>query len=455
MRSVTWDERLGKSTSEITRLADMVSLWTPSLIQERKRKIKNRIWKLVISSSHLISPIWQSSQEHHESFLKGSIASVKQYSILGSDVIPRIIEWLDHVSYIPIPNSEQLSNEVSDLSRRHRERVYYNLMIWNYALVAANKWFEKSRLTKNQIKDTFLFWVTANWINENVEKLIRLLKTDSDTLKQFSVAQTTMSSITSWVVVNQWIEAGYTTISNACAWVYSSIARSVEKIMSWNERVAISVYDSFKHAFGLSSMNKLWTLWKVSMPFDKWAHWFVPSEAAWFYLIELKSEAEKRWIEADLEICWWSEASDAKVNILKPVSDIQAKWMLEAIYMSWLRPEDIDWVVAHWTSTQAWDMIEAIALRAVFWDHRRDVSIMSPKVNTWHTMAASWAVWLECAYTVLKYWISPKNNLVKEPIPEIEGFDLDQWKSKRFKHILLNSFWFWGINSFLVVKLPS
>jgi len=43
MRSVTWDERLGKSTSEISRLADMVSLWTPSLIQERKRKIKNRI----------------------------------------------------------------------------------------------------------------------------------------------------------------------------------------------------------------------------------------------------------------------------------------------------------------------------------------------------------------------------------------------------------------------------
>ena len=455
MKEIDWSRREEKSLSDIASLRNVIKSWNPSDIMIRRKSIKDLVWPLVITSSHLISPIGKDSKERHQSFIDWRLASGTQFTIWSDKIASWIVQWQNTINFFWITTSEDLSNEILRIPKRLRERIYYNLMIWNYTLVAARKWLEKSKLTKGQIKDTYLIWVTANWINKNVEMLIDSLKNLRKHHQRFTIAQTMISSVFAWVVAREWMRAWYTTISNACAWMYSWIIRSAERIMCWDDMVAISVFDSFRHFFALATTNIMWAVGQNSTPFDKWAIWMVPSEAAWFYMLERGEVAAKRWVDIGLEVCWWSEASDAKESILRPVSETQAKWMLEAIFMAWINPEDIDWVVAHWTSTSIGDTVEAIALQTVFWDHKKNVTILAPKSNTWHPLAASWALSLECAYTALKYWISPKHLGLNDPIPEVGWFDLAKWGKKQFKYILLNSLWFWWVNSFLVVKLGS
>jgi len=124
--------------------------------------------------------------------------------------------------------------------------------------------------------------------------------------------------------------------------------------------------------------------------------------------------------------------------------------MKEALYIAGLKPEDIDGVVTHGTSTTEWDPSEATAIHAVFGTHKP--VIMAPKSNVGHNIWAGAAMGIQCAEAAFKYSVAAKIVNLKNTIPAAQELNLANGEKKDFRYILVNSFWFWGINCCVILK---
>src|SRR5438477_8039321 len=118
-----------------------------------------------------------------------------------------------------------------------------------------------------------------------------------------------------------------------------------------------------------------------------------------------------------------------------------------------LRPEDIQYINAHGTSTPANDLNETLAIKAVFGDTIKNINVSSTKSATGHMLGAAGAVeFVISALTVVEGKIPPTINY-ETPDPEC---DLDYTPNKSVDRevnaVISNSFGFGGHNTTLAVK---
>ena len=126
--------------------------------------------------------------------------------------------------------------------------------------------------------------------------------------------------------------------------------------------------------------------------------------------------------------------------------------MKRAIERAGLKPEDIDYINAHGTSTQLNDKMETIAIKTVFGEYAYKVPISSTKSMTGHLIGAAGALEAAiCALVITEGVIPPTINL-KNPDPNC---DLDYVPNKARKAkvdiALSNSFGFGGHNTTLIL----
>ena len=127
--------------------------------------------------------------------------------------------------------------------------------------------------------------------------------------------------------------------------------------------------------------------------------------------------------------------------------------MSAALKRAGMNPEDIDYVNAHGTSTPLGDEIELGAVKRVFGDHARNISMSSTNSAIGHLLGAAGAV--EAIFSILAM-----NNSVVPPTLNLEnpsdGCDIDlvphQPKERKVCAVLSNSFGFGGTNASLVFK---
>ncbi|MEY2560553.1 MAG: 3-oxoacyl-[acyl-carrier-protein] synthase, partial [Verrucomicrobiota bacterium] len=116
-----------------------------------------------------------------------------------------------------------------------------------------------------------------------------------------------------------------------------------------------------------------------------------------------------------------------------------------------INPEDIDYVNAHATSTGLGDLCETRAIKTVFGEHAKTVSISSTKSMTGHLLGGAGAIEMAaCALAIRDSVIPPTINLEN---PD-EECDLDYTpkvaKEKKVRIVVNNSFGFGGHNATLV-----
>jgi 3-oxoacyl-(acyl-carrier-protein) synthase len=278
------------------------------------------------------------------------------------------------------------------------------------------------------------------------------IKNKINTLRRWNhVSPTMISTAPSGIVVHNGMHEWHNTFSNACASYLSWVFGGIEKIKWWDSRILISSADTISYNVSVISFKALWALWTgLTCPFDKRANGFMPSEWAYSMLLEKEAEALARGKKPIMQIAWYAESSDATIRITDPEINRQAEAMLKALHMAWIQPEDIDGVVTHGTSTQAGDPSEATAIHAVFWNHKP--TIMAPKSSCGHNIWTASALWIQCAETAFKYWIGPAILNLEDPIPAAEWLELATGKKRKFKYIMVNSFWFGGYNACLILK---
>jgi 3-oxoacyl-[acyl-carrier-protein] synthase II len=117
-----------------------------------------------------------------------------------------------------------------------------------------------------------------------------------------------------------------------------------------------------------------------------------------------------------------------------------------------LTPEDVDYINAHGTSTPIGDMCEVRAIKAVFGEHARKVSVSSTKSMTGHLLGAAGAVEsIACTMAIQSGVIPPTINLEN---PE-EECDLDCTpnvaRERRVRVAMNNSFGFGGHNACVLI----
>jgi 3-oxoacyl-[acyl-carrier-protein] synthase II len=130
-----------------------------------------------------------------------------------------------------------------------------------------------------------------------------------------------------------------------------------------------------------------------------------------------------------------------------------AKCMQMALKDAGIKPEDVDYINAHGTSTPMNDLNETKAIKSVFGEHAYKLAVSSIKSMTGHLLGASGGI--EAIATVLTL----KNDLLPPTInyenPD-EEMDLDYVPNKArksvVKHALSNSFGFGGHNATLIFK---
>ena len=192
----------------------------------------------------------------------------------------------------------------------------------------------------------------------------------------------------------------------------------------------------------------------ASRPFDKNRSGFIMGEGAGIILLESLEHAKNRGAHIYAEIVGYGRNDDAyHITTPAPGGITQAKCMKLAIEDAGLKPEDVNYINAHGTSTHFNDKGETEAIKQIFGEHAYKIPVSSTKSMTGHMLGAAGGV--EAIASIL----SIENNIVHPTInyetPD-EGLDLNYVPNVAQKHevnvAISNSFGFGGHNACVVFK---
>jgi len=188
---------------------------------------------------------------------------------------------------------------------------------------------------------------------------------------------------------------------------------------------------------------------KTSRPFSINRRGFVVSEGAGCIILATEEFAQAHGLKPKIAMAGWSMTSDAS-HFVSPKLETVQRCIEETIANAGLRPDDIDAVNAHATSTKVGDKVEADALSNIFGNKVPPVSANKSQMG--HAMGASSAIEAILAMEgMLKDTLLPTINYVPDPEIIIDCVAEGARKLKQ-EFVLKNAFGFGGCNSCLVLR---
>ena len=273
----------------------------------------------------------------------------------------------------------------------------------------------------------------------------------------YLMPSTTISMAPSYVARKLGIKGYCLGISSACASGMSAIGEAYRLIKSGYEtlvfcggteapicRICVEGYGA---SGALSRINDA----SASRPFDRTRDGFVLSEGACILVLEEYGSALKRGARTYGEIVGYGNTTDAFHQTI-PSAESEARAIKKALDEAELKPEDVDLVSAHGTSTPLGDKTETGSIKLSFGMSAYHIPIAAVKSVTGHMLAASGA--LEAAFTLLSMneGIIPPTINLKERDPECDLDYVDEPRRAEIEFALSQSFGFGGVNAVLIFK---
>lgn len=193
----------------------------------------------------------------------------------------------------------------------------------------------------------------------------------------------------------------------------------------------------------------------ASRPFDTGRDGFVCGEGAGVLVLEELAHAEARGAEPLAEIIGYGATADASHITLPAPGGIGAvRAARRALEKAGIRPDDVDHVNAHATSTPEGDKAELQAIKTILGERAASVPVTANKSMIGHTLGAAGAI--EAVVTILtirESCVPPTLNL-EDPDPEAAGAQIVTGEAKRHdvRVALSNSFGFGGQNTALLFR---
>ena len=193
---------------------------------------------------------------------------------------------------------------------------------------------------------------------------------------------------------------------------------------------------------------------KASRPFDLNRDGFVMGEGAGILILEELTHALDRGADIYAEVAGYGLSGDAyHISAPAPDGSGAVSCMSMAIEDAGLKPENIDYINAHGTSTKLNDEAENRAVKTVFGDHAYELAISSTKSMTGHLLGGAGGV--ESIYSVLTInrGVIPPTINYETPDPDCDlDYVPNEARKARVRAAMSNSFGFGGTNASILFK---
>ena len=245
------------------------------------------------------------------------------------------------------------------------------------------------------------------------------------------------------------------TSSNAIADAFILVQRGSADIMisggseSAIQEMSVGGFNSMR---ALSTWNDRFK--EASRPFDADRNGFVLGEGSASLVLEEYELAKARGATIYAEIAGIGLTGDAyHITVPAPDGEGAARSMKEAIRDAELKPEDVDYINAHGTSTPYNDINETKAIKTVFNSHAYDLVVSSTKSMTGHLLGGAGAVESVATVLALKNNKIPPTINLTNPDPECDlNYSPLKPTDKKIRVAISNAFGFGGHNTSIVFK---
>ena len=196
----------------------------------------------------------------------------------------------------------------------------------------------------------------------------------------------------------------------------------------------------------------------ASRPFSASRDGFIMGEGAGVLILEELEHALKRGAHIYAEVAGAGMSADAHHITASHPEGLGAKLvMTRALQDAEMKPEDIDYINVHGTSTPVGDRSEALAIKDVFGEHAYELNISSTKSMTGHLLGAAGAVEALFSVKAVEEDIVPPtiNHEEGDDDPEIDynlNFTFNKAQKRTVRAALSNTFGFGGHNACVIVK---
>ncbi|MGB8194707.1 MAG: beta-ketoacyl-ACP synthase II [Chitinophagaceae bacterium] len=194
----------------------------------------------------------------------------------------------------------------------------------------------------------------------------------------------------------------------------------------------------------------------ASRPYDKERDGFVMGEGAGIVVLEELEHAIKRGAKIYCEIAGTGATADAHHITAPHPEGLGARNVMNAaLEDAGMKPEDIDYINTHGTSTPLGDIAEVKAIVNVFGEHAYNMNISSTKSMTGHCLGAAGVIEaIACIMSVVEDKVPPTINHFTDD-PELDprlNFTFGKPQQKTVRAALSNTFGFGGHNACVIVK---
>lgn len=194
----------------------------------------------------------------------------------------------------------------------------------------------------------------------------------------------------------------------------------------------------------------------ASCPFDKKRDGFVMGEGSGVLVLEELEHAKARGAHIYAELVGYGLNCDAyHITAPDPTGDTPAQCLQSALNDAGMKPEDIDYINAHGTSTHRNDLGETIAIKKVFGEHAYKLAVSSNKSMIGHLLGAAGGVEAIATVLTIENDLIPPTINYQDPDTE-EGLDLDYVpnvaRKATVRAALSNNLGFGGHNASLIFK---
>jgi 3-oxoacyl-[acyl-carrier-protein] synthase II len=192
----------------------------------------------------------------------------------------------------------------------------------------------------------------------------------------------------------------------------------------------------------------------ASRPFDGSRDGFVLGEGAGVVIVESLAHALDRGATPIAEVIGGALTADAfHISAPEPTGRGQARAMTGALRNAGVAPDEIDYIVAHGTSTQLNDVTETRAIKTAYGAHARKVAISSPKSMIGHLVGAAGIASALAGIGAIRDQVIPPTANLRTPDPEC---DLDYVplvaRKARIETVAVNGFGFGGQNAVAILR---
>jgi 3-oxoacyl-[acyl-carrier-protein] synthase II len=193
---------------------------------------------------------------------------------------------------------------------------------------------------------------------------------------------------------------------------------------------------------------------RASRPFDKDRDGFVIGEGAGMLILEELETARRRGASIYAEIAGYGLSSDAYHLTGQPEDAHGAvRSMQMALRKAGVRPDQVDYVNAHGTSTPINDPTETLAVKRCFGDHAQKLVMSSTKSMTGHLLGAAGGLEAGICALAVRHQVAPPTINLDEPDPACDlDYAANASRPMRIEYAMSNSFGFGGTNGTLLLK---